>query len=45
MKPTVREKTGRKAVTPVLTAEGGKCYPGALGSHHSSFFSITEETV
>lgn len=33
MKPIVREKTGRKAVTPVPTAEGGKCYPGALGSH------------
>lgn len=33
MKPPVREKTGRKAVTPVLTAEDGKCYPGALESH------------
>lgn len=34
MKPIVREKTDRKAVTPVLTAEGGKCYTGVLESHH-----------
>lgn len=26
--------TDRKAVTPVLAAEGGKCYAGVLESHH-----------
>lgn len=34
MKPAVREKTDGKAVTPALTAEGGKCYAGVLESHH-----------
>lgn len=34
MKPIVREKTDRKAVTPVLTADGGKYYAGVLESHH-----------
>lgn len=34
MKPVVREQTDRKAVTLVLTGEGGKCYTGVLESHH-----------
>lgn len=34
MKPRVREKIDRKAVTPALTAEGGKYYTGVLESHH-----------
>lgn len=34
MKPIVREKADRKAVTPARTAEGGKCYTGVSESHH-----------
>lgn len=39
MKPIVREKTGRKAVTPVLTAEHGKCYSGVLEWYRHFLFN------